>query len=82
MVFLLSERELGPNYTSISLDFVHGFGSYVKGLSKTKRCISVTVTVSVRFRFGFGVYLKQPLPFNCLESYVLFNLKNNYNKNR
>ena len=55
-VFLLSERELSPNYTSIFLDFVHGFGSYMKGLPKTKRCNSVAVTVSVRFRFGFGVY--------------------------
>ena len=59
-VFLLSEREISPNYTRIFLDFVHGFGSYVKGLPKTKRCNSVAVTVSVRFRFGFGVYVKQP----------------------
>ena len=35
-VFLLSEREISPNYTGIFLDFVHGFGSYVKGLPKTK----------------------------------------------
>ena len=61
-VFLLSEREISPNYTGIFLDFVHGFGSYVKGLPKTKRCNSVAVTVSVWFRFGFGVYVKQPLP--------------------
>ena len=54
-VFLLSEREISPNYAVIFLDFVHGFGSYVKGLPKTKRCNSVAVTVSVRFRFGFGV---------------------------
>ena len=60
-VFLLSEREISPNYTGIFLDFVHGFGSYVKGLPKTKRCNSAAVTVSVRFRFGFGVYVKQPL---------------------
>ena len=60
-VFLLSEREISPNYTGIFLYFVHGFGSYVKGLPKTKRCNSVAVTVSVRFRFGFGVYVKQPL---------------------
>ena len=75
-VFLLSEREISPNYTGFFLDFVHGFGSYVKGLPKTKRCNSVAVTVSVRFRFGFGVYVKQPLglcdktnyqsPFFCL----------------
>ena len=26
-----------PNYTCIFLDFVRGFGSYVKGLPKTKR---------------------------------------------
>ena len=58
---MLSEREISPNYTDIFLDFVHGFGSYVKGLPKTKRCNSVAVTVSVRFRFGFGVYVKQPL---------------------
>ena len=57
-VFLLSEREISPNYTDIFLDFVHRFGSYVKGLPKTKRCNSVAV--SVRFRFGFGVYVKQP----------------------
>ena len=60
-VFLLSEREISPNYTGIFLDFVHGFGSYVKGLPKTKRCNSVVVTVSVRFRFGFGIYVKRPL---------------------
>ena len=63
-VFLLSEREISPNYAGIFLDFVHGFGSYVKGLPKTKRCNSVAVTVSVRFRFGFGVYVKQPLFFS------------------
>ena len=49
-VFLLSEREISPKYTGIFLHFVHGFGSYVKGLPKTKRCHSVAVTVSVRFR--------------------------------
>ena len=49
-VFLLSEREISRTYTGIFLDFVHGFGSYVKGLPKTKRCNSV----AVRFRFGFG----------------------------
>ena len=49
-VFLLSEMEIRPNYTDIFLDFVHGFGSYVKGLPKTKRCNSVAVTVSVRIR--------------------------------
>ena len=59
-VLMLSEREISPNYVGIFLDFVHGFGSYVKGLPKTKRCNSVAVTVSVRFRFGFGVYVKQP----------------------
>ena len=48
-VFLLSEREISPN-TDIFLDFVHGFGSYVKGLPKTKRCNSVAVSVSVRIR--------------------------------
>ena len=63
-VFLLSEREISPKYTGIFLYFVHGFGSYVKGLPKTKRCNSVAVTVSVRFRFGFGVYVKQPLVKN------------------
>ena len=61
-VFLLSERKISPKCTGIFLHFVHGFGSYVKGLPKTKRCNSVAVTVSVRFRFGFGVYVKQPLP--------------------
>ena len=64
-VFLLSEREISPKYTGIFLHFVHGFGSYVKGLPKTKRCNSVAVTVSVRFRFGFGVYVKQPLCFHA-----------------
>ena len=64
-VFLLSEREISPNYTGIFLDFVHRFGSYVKCLPKTKRCNSVAVTVSVQFRFGFGVYVKQPLKKNC-----------------
>ena len=63
-VFLLYEREISPNYAGIFLDFVHGFGSYVKGLPKTKRCNSVVyITVSVRFRFGFGVYVKQPLSY-------------------
>ena len=62
-VFLLSERENSPKYSGIFLHFVHRFGSYVKGLPKTKGCHSVAVTVSVRFRFGFGVYVKQPL--NC-----------------
>ena len=60
-VFLLSEREISPNYAGIFLDFVHGFSSYVKGLLKTKRYNSVAVTVSFRFRFRFGVYVKQPL---------------------
>ena len=46
-VFLLSEREISPNYAGIFLDFVHGFGSYVKGLLKTKQYNSVAVTVSV-----------------------------------
>ena len=63
-VFLLSEKEISPKYTGIFLHFVHGFGSYVKGLPKTKQCNSVAVTVSVRFRFGFGVYVKQPLVTN------------------
>ena len=58
-VFLLSEREISSNNACIFLDFVHGFGSYVKGLPKTKRCNSVAVTVSVPF--GFHVYVKQPL---------------------
>ena len=49
-VFLLSEREISPKYKGIFLHFVHGFGSYVKGLPKTKRCNSVAVTVSVRIR--------------------------------
>ena len=49
-VFLLSEREISPNYTDIFLDFVRGFGSYVKGLPKTKRCNLVAVTVSVQIR--------------------------------
>ena len=63
-VFLLSERKISPNCTGIFLDFVHRFGSYVKGLPKTKRYNSVAVTVSVRFRFGFGVYVKQPLDYD------------------
>ena len=75
-VILLSEREISPNYTGIFLDFVHGFGSYVKGLPKTKRCNSVAVTVSVRFRFGFGVYVKQPFAIfifaEILFNYILF----------
>ena len=47
--FSLSEREISPNYTGIFLDFVRGFGSYVKGLPKTvrKRCNSVAVTCTV-----------------------------------
>ena len=46
--FLLSEREISQNYTGIFLNFVHGFGSYVKGLPKTIRCNSVVVMVLVR----------------------------------
>ena len=49
-VFLLSERETSPNYAGIFLDFVHGFGSYVKCLPKMKLCNSVAVTVLVRIR--------------------------------
>ena len=47
---MLSDRKISPNYTGIFLDFIHGFGSYVKGLPKTKQCNSVAVTVSVRIR--------------------------------
>ena len=35
-LFLLSEREISPNYTGMFLYFVHRFDSYVKGLTKTK----------------------------------------------
>ena len=70
-VFLLSEREISAYYAGIFSDFVHGFGSYVKGLPKTKRCNSVAVTVSVRFRFGFGVYVKRPLNEFCLFELIL-----------
>ena len=42
---------MSPNYTGILSDFVHGFGSYVKGLPKTKRCNSVAIAVSVRIRW-------------------------------
>ena len=49
-VSLLSEREISPNYAGIFLDFVYGFGSYVKGLPKTKHAIRL----ALRFRFGFG----------------------------
>ena len=49
-VFLLSEREISQNYTGVFLDFVYGFGLYVKGLPKTKRYNSEAVTVSVRIR--------------------------------
>ena len=41
---MLSERKISPNYIGIFLDFVHGFGSYVKGLLKTK----------FSGRYGFG----------------------------
>ena len=61
--FVKPEKEISPNYTGIFSDFVHRFGSYVKGLPKTKRCHSVAVTVSVRF--GFGVYVKRPLMVSC-----------------
>ena len=81
-VFLLSEREISPNYTGIFLDFVHGFGSYVKGLPKTKRCNSVAVTVSVRFRFGFGVYVKQPLVLRLFYRSQMVNFKENYHFSR
>ena len=72
-VFLLSEREISPNCTGVFLDFVHGFGSYVKGLPKTKRWNLVAVTVSVRFRFEFGVYVKQPLS-HCWGTKAVSNL--------
>ena len=58
--FLLSEREICTNYTGIFLDFVHGFGSYVKGLPKTKQCNSVTITVSVRIWRICETALTQP----------------------
>ena len=41
-VFLLSEREISPNYTGIIIDFVHGFGSYVNE------------TIQFGGRYGFG----------------------------
>ena len=34
-----------PKYTCICLDFVGGFGSYVKGLPKMKRCNPIAVSV-------------------------------------
>ena len=46
-----------PNYTCIFLEFIPGFGSYVKVLPKTKQCNSVAAMV----QFGFSVYVKQPL---------------------
>ena len=58
-VFLLSEREISPNYTGIFLDFVHGFGSYVKGRPKMKRYNSVAVTVSVQIRCICETALRQ-----------------------
>ena len=36
------------NYACISVDFVHGFNSYVKSLPKTKLCNAVAISV----RFG------------------------------
>ena len=65
-VFLLSEREISRNYTGIFLDFVHGFGSYVKGLPKTKRCNSVAVTVSVRFRYICETALTVSVRIRCI----------------
>ena len=58
---LLSEREISRNYTGIFLYFVHGFGSYVKGLPKTKRCNSVAATVSVRIRCICETALKKKI---------------------
>ena len=49
-----AEREISQNYTRIFLNFVHGFGSYVKGLPKNKR-------MQFGGRYGFGVYVKWPL---------------------
>ena len=51
-VFLLSEREISPNYAGIFLDFVHGFGPYVKGKVCRKR--NDAIRWPLRFRFGFG----------------------------
>ena len=62
-VFLLSEREISPNYANIFLDFVHGFGSYVKGLPKTKRCNSVAVKVSVWIRCICETALRVTRPY-------------------
>ena len=56
-VFLLSEREISPNYANIFLDFVHGFGSYVKGLPKT------TVKVSVWIRCICETALRVTRPY-------------------
>ena len=50
MYFCYLRGKLVQIYAGIFLDFVHGFGLYVKGLPKTKRCDSVAVTVSVRIR--------------------------------
>ena len=63
-VFLLFERKISPNYAGIFLDFVHGFGSYVKGLPKTKQCNSVAVTVYVRIRCICETALRQEVKFN------------------
>ena len=38
-----SVEGLVPSYTCIFLDFIRAFGSYVKGLPKTKQCNSVSV---------------------------------------
>ena len=80
-VFLLSEREISPNYKGNFLDFVHRFGSYVKGLPKTKRCNSVAVTVSVQIRCICETALKVScqfiIGFFSIEHFYLFS---NWNK--
>ena len=63
-----------PNYTCIYLDFVRGFGSYVKGLPKTKRCYLVAVTASVRCTCEMALRQRFACPEETLKNLTRLNL--------
>ena len=77
-----------PNYACIFLDFVRGFGSYVKGLPKTKRYNSVAVMVSVRFRcicvtaltvkVGWSIVFNEGPKLKISKNIVFLSLKNDF----
>ena len=60
-VFLLSEREISPNYTVFFIIFRPPIRFICERTVENKPCNLVAITVSVQFGFGFGVYVKRPL---------------------